>query len=73
MSFEAFYYDRHHNKQFTDIFYYSISAYTILGVGDICFTGAARITSGIEALVGLIMIACSASHIYLKIKKGKSV
>ena len=63
----------HHNKQFTDIFYYSISAYTTLGVGDIYFTGVARITSGIEALVGLIMIAWSASHIYLKIKKEKSV
>ena len=58
----------HHNKQYIDIFYYSISTYTTLGVGDIYFTGVARITSGIESLIGLIMIAWSASHIYLKIK-----
>jgi len=62
-----------HNKQFADIFYYSISTYTTLGVGDIYFIGVARIISGIESLVGLIMIAWSASHIYLKIKKEKSV
>lgn len=48
---------------------YSISTYTTLGIGDIYFTGDARIISGIQAIIGLIMIAWSASHIYLKIKK----
>ena len=58
-----------HNKQYLDLFYYSISTYTTLGVGDVYFTGVARITSGIQSLIGLIMIAWSASHIYLKIQK----
>ena len=58
-----------HDNAYIDLIYYSISTYTTLGIGDIYFTGDARIISGIQAIIGLIMIAWSASHIYLKIKK----
>tara|TARA_B100001063_G_C16323032_1_gene338404 strand:+ start:253 stop:447 length:195 start_codon:yes stop_codon:yes gene_type:complete len=57
------------NKTYFDLIYYSVSTYTTLGVGDIYFVGSARLVSGVQAIVGLIMIAWSASHIYLKIKK----
>lgn len=58
-----------HDNSFVDLIYYSISTYTTLGIGDIHFNGSARIVSGIQAIFGLIMIAWSASHIYLKIEK----
>ena len=57
------------NINYLDLIYYSISTYTTLGIGDIYFIGNARLVSGVQAIVGLIMIAWSASHIYLKIKK----
>ena len=57
------------NITYLDLIYYSISTYTTLGIGDIYFIGNARLVSGVQAIVGLIMIAWSASHIYLKIKK----
>lgn len=59
-----------HNNSYIDLIYYSISTYTTLGVGDIYFYGNARIISGIQAIFGLIMIAWSASHIYLKIENN---
>ncbi len=58
-----------HDNAFADLIYYSISTYTTLGIGDIHFNGSARIVSGIQAIFGLIMIAWSASNIYLKIEK----
>ncbi len=47
-----------------DYFYFSITCYTTLGVGDIVPVGPTRIVSGIEALNGLVLIAWSASFTY---------
>ena len=49
--------------QFLDVFYYSFNCYTTLGMGDIYATGSIRITAVMESLIGLIMIAWSATLI----------
>ncbi|WAT18924.1 potassium channel family protein [Aurantiacibacter sp. MUD11] len=54
---------------FLTYFYFSISNYTTLGVGDIVPEGPARIMAGIEALMGLVLIAWSASFSYLMMEK----
>ena len=42
-------------------FYYSISCYTTLGIGDVYVSGYARIVTGMEALIGLVLIAWTAT------------
>ena len=46
---------------FLDFFYYSINCYTTLGTGDIYPTGTMRIATGLEALIGLVLIAWTAA------------
>lgn len=48
-----------------DCLYYSLTCYTSLGIGDIRPQGWLRITSGLETLVGLVLIAWSASYLYI--------
>ena len=52
-----------------DAFYFSITSYTTLGIGDLFPTGALRIISGIEALNGLVMVGWTASMTYLYMEK----
>tara|TARA_B100001059_G_C17829505_1_gene583637 strand:- start:1191 stop:1376 length:186 start_codon:yes stop_codon:yes gene_type:complete len=47
-----------------DFIYFSFSNYTTLGMGDIFITGDARLAAAIESLLGLILIAWSASVTY---------
>lgn len=47
-----------------DYFYFSMAMYTTLGVGDLLPRGPMRLVSGIESLVGLLMITWSASFTY---------
>ncbi len=54
---------------FTRYFYFSISSYTTLGVGDIVPLGPLRILAGIEALTGLVLIAWTASFSYLMMER----
>lgn len=54
---------------FVDYLYYSIVTYTTLGFGDIVPSGGIRLLTGIEALLGLLMIAWSASFTYLEMEK----
>lgn len=53
------------DDSFVDYFYFSITTYTTLGVGDLVSIGAIRIVTGVEALVGLVLIAWTASFSYL--------
>ena len=46
---------------FLDFFYYSINCYTTLGTGDIFANGSMRIATGLEALIGLVLIALTAT------------
>lgn len=48
-----------------DFLYFSIVTYTSLGLGDVFPDGHLRFIAGVEALNGLLLIAWSASFIYL--------
>ncbi len=54
---------------FNDAFYFSITSYTTLGIGDLFPTGDLRLLSGIEALNGLVMVGWTASMTYLYMEK----
>jgi hypothetical protein len=48
-----------------DFFYFSVTNYTTLGIGDTYPKGPLRILAGIEALNGFLLITWSASFTYL--------
>ena len=48
-----------------DYFYYSMTSYTSLGLGDIAPTRHLRFLTGVESLNGLLLITWSASYTYL--------
>ena len=52
-----------------DYFYFSIVAYTSLGMGDIVPSDHLRFITGIETLNGLLLIAWSSSFIYIAMAK----
>lgn len=54
---------------FLDCIYYSASAYTTLGLGDIFPTGPIRAVTGTEGLVGLVLIAWTASFTFLHMQR----
>ena len=54
---------------FNDAFYFSITSYTTLGIGDIYPTGQVRLLSGLEALNGLVMVTWTASVTYLYMER----
>lgn len=53
----------------SDYWYYSFVTYTSLGFGDIVPTEALRLLTGLETLTGLILIAWSASFIYMQMQR----
>nr|WP_280638997.1 potassium channel family protein [Sphingomicrobium aestuariivivum] len=59
--------DTRHNLG--DAFYFSITSYTTLGIGDLYPIGAMRLISGVEALNGLVMVGWTASMTYLYMEK----
>ncbi|MEH6617070.1 MAG: ion channel [Porticoccus sp.] len=52
-----------------DCSYYSFTNYTSLGVGDIEPFGHIRFLTGLEGLTGLILIAWTASFMYIEMQK----
>jgi hypothetical protein len=52
-----------------DCVYLSFTSFTSLGVGDIYLLGAVRFLSGVEALTGLVLIAWTASFMYIEMQK----
>lgn len=52
-----------------DFFYFSITCYTTLGVGDLFPHGPLRIIAGVESLNGFVLIGWSASFTYLSMEK----
>lgn len=50
-------------------FYFSITNYTTLGIGDVYPKGALRILAGVEALNGFLLIIWSASFAYLRMQR----
>ncbi len=57
------------SKEFYDYLYFSTATYTSLGFGDVVPYGTLRIMAAIESLVGLLMIAWSASFTYVAMEK----
>lgn len=54
---------------FGDFFYFSMTTYTTLGVGDLFPKGPIRIVAGVEAFNGLVLIGWSASYAYFAMRK----
>ncbi len=54
---------------FLDCIYFSASAYTTLGLGDIFPAGPIRAVTGTEGLVGLVLIAWTASFTFLQMQR----
>lgn len=52
-----------------DFFYFSITNFTTLGIGDVYPHGPLRILAGIEALNGFLLITWSASFTYLMMQR----
>jgi hypothetical protein len=58
-----------HESDLLSCLYFSAETYTSLGLGDITPSGPVRLLAGAEALNGLLLIAWSASFIYLSMEK----
>jgi len=56
-------------ERLMDCIYFSFTTYTSLGYGDLIPTGHLRYLSGLEALTGLVLIAWTASFMYLEMQK----
>ena len=54
---------------FMDNIYFSFVTYTSLGYGDMVPIGLIRFTAGLEVLTGLVLIAMTASFMYVQIEK----
>jgi len=54
---------------FYDYFYYSMATYTTLGIGDFYPLEGLRLLTGMESLIGLMMITWTASFTYLTMEK----
>jgi len=52
-----------------DYFYFSITTFTTLGIGDVHPRGALRFIAGVESLNGLVLIGWSASFTYLSMEQ----
>jgi hypothetical protein len=53
----------------TDFFYFSLTSYTTLGIGEIHPVGPIRMIAGLEALNGFLLITWSASFTYLMMQR----
>lgn len=54
---------------FFDSLYFSLVSYTSLGFGDVYPLGGLRLLSGVEALIGLLMIGWSSYFTYLGMER----
>jgi hypothetical protein len=52
-----------------DYAYFSAMVYTTVGFGDVIPVGPIRLTAGVEALTGLVMISWSASYTFLEMQR----
>ncbi|WP_317929139.1 ion channel [Halioxenophilus sp. WMMB6] len=56
-----------------DCAYFSITAYSSLGTGDIAPMGLIRFVAGMEALCGLVLITWSASFMFIEMQRYWSI
>ena len=57
------------NYEILDCVYFSFVTYTTLGYGDLVPAGYVRFLAGTESVVGLVLIAWSASFTYLEMRR----
>jgi Ion channel len=57
------------HDSFSSFLYFSTETYTSLGFGDIYPIGQLRLVTGVETLIGLVMIGWSASFTYLEMQR----
>jgi uncharacterized membrane protein len=57
------------DKSLMDCVYFSLVNFTTLGFGDIIATGDIRFLAGLEALTGLMLIAWTASFMFVEMEK----
>ena len=50
-------------------FYFSVTTFTTLGIGDVHPRGALRLIAGVQSLNGLVLIGWSASFTYLSMEQ----
>jgi hypothetical protein len=60
---------RNFNDTLLDCAYFSFTNYSSLGIGDIEPIGNIRFLSGLEALTGLVLIAWTASFMFVQMQK----
>lgn len=59
-----------YDENLGDCIYFSFTTYTSLGIGDVEPFGPLRTLAGIESLVGLMLIAWTASFLYVEMKQS---
>ena len=59
----------HYEHTLLDSVYFSFSAYTSLGFGDIYPTGYLRFLAGLETLTGLVLVTWTASFMFIEMQK----
>ncbi|WP_404400096.1 ion channel [Pelagibacterium halotolerans] len=52
-----------------DYLYFSLTSFTTLGVGDVTATGDLRLISGLQALLGFVLIGWSASFTFVVMQR----
>ncbi len=52
-----------------DYFYFSVTTFTTLGIGDVHPRGPLRLIAGVQSLNGLVLIGWSASFTYLSMEQ----
>ncbi len=57
------------SPSFIDIVYFSGTTYTTVGYGDIVLTGDGRLMSVVEGVMGLVLIAWTASFTYYEMNR----
>ncbi|MBL1143198.1 MAG: two pore domain potassium channel family protein [Proteobacteria bacterium] len=57
------------DPHFLDIFYFSGTTYTTVGYGDIVLIGPGRTIAVVESLMGLVLIAWTASFTYYEMNR----
>ncbi|RKZ87996.1 MAG: two pore domain potassium channel family protein [Gammaproteobacteria bacterium] len=57
------------NQSLLDCSYFSFTTYTTVGFGDIEPLGNIRFLTGLESLIGLVLITWSASFLFLEMQK----
>ncbi len=58
------------NPTFLDCIYFSLVNYTSLGYGDLVPVGPLQFLAGLEALVGLVLIAWTASFMFFQMQRN---